>query len=113
MVICRRSKARYYIQLFLEAALRKDAGISAGAGGRLQVGDPKTGETFLYRYSFGPGAWLDLLPDGRFDCSPEALRYLGYTKTARCAIIRRNRWSKSSTRPRQSKPCWPSTRVDA
>jgi hypothetical protein len=32
------------------------------------------------RNSFGPGAWLDLLPDGRFDASPEGMRYLGYTE---------------------------------
>ncbi len=54
--------------------------VAAGRGGRLQFWDHKTGQTFLYRYSFGPGAWMDLLPDGRFDCSPEALRYLGYTE---------------------------------
>lgn len=54
--------------------------VAAGSGGRLQFWDHKTGQTFLYRYYFGPGAWLDLLPDGRFDCSPEALRYLGYTE---------------------------------
>ncbi|MBI4664518.1 MAG: hypothetical protein HY735_37470 [Verrucomicrobia bacterium] len=28
----------------------------------------------------GPGPWLALLPDGRFDCTPEALRYLCYTE---------------------------------
>jgi len=54
--------------------------IAAGAAGRLQFWDIMRGETFLYRYSFGPGAWLDLLPDGRFDASPEGMRYLGYTE---------------------------------
>jgi hypothetical protein len=46
----------------------------------LQFWDIASGETFLYRYSFGPGAWLDLLLDGRFDASPEGMRYLGYTE---------------------------------
>ncbi|MGH9751636.1 MAG: WD40 repeat domain-containing protein [Blastocatellia bacterium] len=54
--------------------------VAAGAAGRLQFWDIRTGETFLYRYSFGPGAWLDLLPDGRFDASPEGMRHLGYTE---------------------------------
>ena len=54
--------------------------IAAGAAGRLQFWDVVTGETFLYRYSFGPGEWLDLLPDGRFDASPEGMRYLCYTE---------------------------------
>ncbi len=48
--------------------------------GRLQFWDFEKGETFLYRYAFGPGAWLDLLPDGRFDASPEGMRYLCYTE---------------------------------
>src|SRR5215470_8421170 len=54
--------------------------VAAGAAGRLQCWDIMRGETFLYRYRFGPGAWLDLLPDGRFDASPEGMRYLGYTE---------------------------------
>jgi len=54
--------------------------VAAWAAGRLQFWDIMRGETFLYRYSFGPGAWLDLLPDGRFDASPEGMRYLGYTE---------------------------------
>jgi WD40 repeat protein len=45
--------------------------VAAGAAGRLQFWDFKKVQTFLYRYAFGPGAWLDLLPDGRFDASPE------------------------------------------
>jgi WD40 repeat protein len=57
--------------------------ISAGQAGRLQYWDFKKGKTFLYRYSFGPGAWLDLLPDGRFNASPEGMRHLGYTKSSR------------------------------
>ncbi|ETR65360.1 MAG: hypothetical protein OMM_14370 [Candidatus Magnetoglobus multicellularis str. Araruama] len=39
----------------------------------------KTGECFLYRYSFGPNSWLALLPDGRFDASQEGLRKLAFT----------------------------------
>jgi len=48
----------------------------------LQFWDVEKGETFLYRYHFGPGAWLDLLPDGRFDANPEGMRYLCYTERA-------------------------------
>jgi len=47
---------------------------------RLQFWVVEKGETFLYRYAFGPGAWLGLLPDGRFDASPEGIRYLCYTE---------------------------------
>ncbi|MBM4258530.1 MAG: hypothetical protein FJ147_21860 [Deltaproteobacteria bacterium] len=54
--------------------------VAAGAAGRLQFWDVTSCATFLYRYSFGPGAWLDLLPDGRFDASPEGMRYLRYTE---------------------------------
>lgn len=59
--------------------------VAADAAGRLQFWDVEKGETlraqhFLYRYAFGPGAWLDLLPDGRFDVSPEGMRYLCYTE---------------------------------
>lgn len=43
--------------------------------------DHQTGKTFLYRYVFGKDAWLDLLPDGRFDASPEGMKYLSYTET--------------------------------
>jgi WD40 repeat protein len=38
--------------------------VAAGTSGRLQFWDFKKGETFLYHYDFGSGAWLDLLPDG-------------------------------------------------
>jgi WD40 repeat protein len=54
--------------------------IAAGAAGRIQFWDPFKGITFLYRYNFGPGAWLDLMPDGRFNASPEGTRYLRYTE---------------------------------
>jgi len=54
--------------------------VGAGHSGRLQFWDYKTPKTILYRYSFAPGAWLDILPDGRFDASPEGLRYLTYTE---------------------------------
>ncbi|MBF0453002.1 MAG: TIR domain-containing protein [Candidatus Magnetomorum sp.] len=53
--------------------------IGAGHAGRLQFWDYRTSETILYRYAFAPGAWLDILPDGRFDASPEGLRYLTLT----------------------------------
>ncbi|MCI0691227.1 hypothetical protein L0337_04365 [candidate division KSB1 bacterium] len=48
----------------------------------MQFWDHEKGETFLYRYAFGPGAWLDLLPDGRFDASPVGMRYLCYAERA-------------------------------
>jgi uncharacterized protein YjbI with pentapeptide repeats len=54
--------------------------VAAGDAGRLQFWDWEQGETFLYLYAFGPGAWLALLPDGRFDGSPDALRWLCYTQ---------------------------------
>jgi WD40 repeat protein len=54
--------------------------IAAGDAGRIQFWDPFKGITFLYRYYFGPGAWLDLMPDGRFNASPEGTRYLRYTE---------------------------------
>jgi len=54
--------------------------VAAGHAGRLQFWDYKIPETIMYRYSFAPGAWMDLLPDGRFDASPEGLRYLTYTE---------------------------------
>jgi WD40 repeat protein len=54
--------------------------VAAGPAGRLQFWDLDSLQTFLYLYTFGPGAWLALLPDGRFDATPEALRYLGYTE---------------------------------
>lgn len=54
--------------------------VAAGVADRLQFWDLENGETFLYLYAFGHGAWLALLPDGRFDGTPEALRYLCYTE---------------------------------
>lgn len=54
--------------------------VAAGAAGRLQFWDVEQGQTFLYRYHFVPGAWLDLLPDGRFDASPEGMRFLCYVE---------------------------------
>jgi WD40 repeat protein len=54
--------------------------IAAGAAGRLQYWDLETGQPCLYRYALGPGAWLDLLPDGRFNASAEGRRYLCYTE---------------------------------
>jgi WD40 repeat protein len=54
--------------------------IAAGEAGRIQFWDPWKGTPFLYRYYFGPGAWLDLMPDGRFNASPEGTRYLRYTE---------------------------------
>ncbi|MDX2034650.1 MAG: pentapeptide repeat-containing protein [Blastocatellia bacterium] len=54
--------------------------IAAGSAGRLQYWDLRTMETVLYRYAFDEGAWLDLLPDGRFHASEEGRRYLSYTE---------------------------------
>jgi WD40 repeat protein len=54
--------------------------VAAGASLPLQFRDIKSGESFLDLYAFGPGTWLALLPDGRFDGTPEALRYLCYTE---------------------------------
>lgn len=54
--------------------------VAAGTAGRLQFWDVEKGEPFLYSYAFGHGGWLALLPDGRFDGTPEALRYLCYTE---------------------------------
>ena len=56
--------------------------IAAGDAGRLQFWDPIKGVTFLLRYHFGTGSWLDLMPDGRFNASPEGLRFLRYTEMA-------------------------------
>ncbi len=54
--------------------------VAAGAAGRLQFWDLEKGETFLYLYSFGPEAWLALLPDGRFNATPEGMRHLCYVE---------------------------------
>ena len=54
--------------------------ISGGVSSRLQLIDRETGKVFLNRFCFEPGAWLDLLPDGRFDASPEGMRYLAFTE---------------------------------
>ncbi len=56
--------------------------VAAGAAGRLQFWDVASGQTVLYLYAFEAGAWLALLPDGRFACDEagEALRWLGYTE---------------------------------
>jgi predicted NACHT family NTPase len=53
---------------------------AGGSAGRLQLWDLERQETFLSLYAFGPGAWLALLPDGRFDGSPDGIRYLCYTE---------------------------------
>ncbi|KPA10264.1 repeat-containing protein [Candidatus Magnetomorum sp. HK-1] len=57
--------------------------VAAGTGGRLQFWDPFLGKTFLHRYLFGPEEWLDLMPEGRFNGSTEALKYLRYTEIER------------------------------
>lgn len=54
--------------------------IAAGAAGRLQVWDVESGQTVLFRYRFGADAWLDLLPDGRFDANDAGKKYLCYTE---------------------------------
>lgn len=59
----------------------------ASVAGDLDAFDPAFALCFIRRRFacepgdcyFGPGAWLDLLPDGRFDASPEGMRYLGFT----------------------------------
>jgi len=56
--------------------------VAAGDAGGLEFCDLDRAETVLYLYMFGPGAWLALLPDGRFEGSPEALRYLSYLDPA-------------------------------
>ncbi len=58
--------------------------VAAGSAGRLQFWDLDCLSTFLCLYTFGPGARLALLPDGRFDGTPEALRYLCYTERGTC-----------------------------
>jgi len=54
--------------------------IAAGTGGRLQFWDSFIGKTFLYRYYFGPDAWIDLMPEGRCNGSPEGFKFLRYTE---------------------------------
>ncbi|MDX2043741.1 MAG: hypothetical protein SF097_21165 [Acidobacteriota bacterium] len=44
----------------------------------LVKGQNNQGDKVGFKF-WGVGAWLDLLPDGRFDASPEGMRYLGYT----------------------------------
>jgi len=59
--------------------------LSAGTSGRLEFWDYISEKIFLYRYIFGPSAWLDLLPEGIFSASPEGFRYLNYTETDTCS----------------------------
>lgn len=54
--------------------------IAAGSAGRLQIWEIATQKIVLYRYAFGEGSWLDLLPDGRFHASVEGRNYLCYTE---------------------------------
>jgi WD40 repeat protein len=54
--------------------------VAAGTGGRLQFWDSFIGKTFLYRYYFAPNAWIDLMPEGRFNASDEGLKHLRYTE---------------------------------
>ncbi|MGA1839950.1 MAG: WD40 repeat domain-containing protein [bacterium] len=54
--------------------------VTTGAAGRLEFWDFEKKKPFLYRYCFEPGAWLDLLPNGYFNASPEGIRYLCYTE---------------------------------
>jgi WD40 repeat protein len=54
--------------------------VAAGTGGRLQFWDSFIGKTFLYRYYFAPDAWIDLMPEGRFNGSSEGQKYLRYTE---------------------------------
>ena len=57
--------------------------VAAGSGGRLQFWDPFLGKTFLHRYYFGSDEWLDLMPEGRFNGTTEAMKYLRYTEITR------------------------------
>jgi hypothetical protein len=50
-------------------------------GKYLIAADAADRQTLMYHYVFGKDAWLDLLPDGRFDASPEGMKYLSYTET--------------------------------
>jgi WD40 repeat protein len=54
--------------------------VATGTGGRLQFWDSFIGKTFLYRYYFAPDAWIDLMPEGRFNGSAEGYKYLRYTE---------------------------------
>jgi WD40 repeat protein len=54
--------------------------VAAGTGGRLQFWDSFIGKTFLYRYYFGQNAWIDLMPEGRYNGSSEGFKYLRYTE---------------------------------
>ena len=54
--------------------------IAAGAAGRVQFWNLEKGETFLYLYSFCTEAWLASSPDGRFNATPEGMRYLCYVE---------------------------------
>ena len=54
--------------------------VASGSGGRLQFWDSFIGKTFLYRYYFGPDAWIDLMPEGRFNGSDEGMKFIRYTE---------------------------------
>jgi WD40 repeat protein len=54
--------------------------IAAGEAGRLQFWDYRKNQVILYRYFFEEDAWLNLLPDGRFDGNDNGIRYLSYTE---------------------------------
>jgi len=54
--------------------------IAAGEAGRLQFWDFRKEQVILYRYFFGQDAWLNLLPDGRFDGNDNGIRFLSYTE---------------------------------
>ena len=60
--------------------------IAAGSSGCMQFWDYHNQTIFLTRYTFAPGVWIDLLPDGRFDASPEGLRYLTFTEEETMSI---------------------------
>ncbi len=77
--------------------------VSAGVAGRLQYWDVETGETIVFCYSFGPGAWLVLLPDGRFDASPEGLRYLSYTENGTLNSYKAEELAKEFYKPKTVK----------
>lgn len=54
--------------------------IAADALGRLQFWDTQNKLLLLSRYGFSTDAWLDLLPDGRFNANHAGRAYLCYTE---------------------------------
>jgi len=47
---------------------------------RIQFWDLIKGEIILFCYYFGPGAWIRIMPNNKFDATQEGMRYLQYTE---------------------------------